>query len=347
MRVLVAVDQATAVKQGLDAPNSTAWVEFDPAKLGETERIAAGQLFAKHKDRWAKTVRLVVPSVDALTAELRRKAPVLAEREAQARAWQEYLTELEGKLKNHAPELLHVGSWWYSGEDCLGRIIKSPFSPSYITVKGYYPRCAKTEYHQDENGEVVEYDNDRRAAEFQYKCIVEPFAAWQAELTKENLKLEKAAKAALPDLVAASNRAVEDYLIKHGDEALLKRLKLEGPSRLLVREVLKELLLADYPEAFDWEDEGWEESDDKNFKIAANALPDDDLRTYLILKKRIKAEDDAVVLEIAFEGNYKAEPCVRIKRTHFGFPGFIGIRLRDIQFDADGNLIGKEQPVSG
>lgn len=97
MKLLISIDQKRAFAAGIDAPNSTEWIEVDPAALDDdvrelvTDRIQYGNK--------AETIRLLKPTVAALVdwarAELDKKARERKEKQAKIACLHAYFDDPE------------------------------------------------------------------------------------------------------------------------------------------------------------------------------------------------------------------------------------------------------------
>lgn len=95
MKILVSIDQKAAIAAGIDAPQSTAHVEIDPATLGEAERLALAERTVDGHDA-SHRIRLLGPTAERLTEELQRLA---AERLAEEQKRAARTAEVEAELR--------------------------------------------------------------------------------------------------------------------------------------------------------------------------------------------------------------------------------------------------------
>lgn len=95
MKILVSIDQKGAIAAGINAPQSTAHVEIDPATLGEAERLALAECVVDGHDA-SRRIRLLEPTAERLTEELQRLA---AERLAEEQKRAARTAEVEAELR--------------------------------------------------------------------------------------------------------------------------------------------------------------------------------------------------------------------------------------------------------
>ncbi len=291
MKVLVRIDQASAIAMGFDAPNSTSRLEFNPKDLREEHRALASELFASHKDDWSSVITVVTTTPEELVAALNKlhgarqeEAMLKHEAEQKRTEFQTQARDLVVKLLKQISArdkvLLRRGTASVSGPDFFERNVEVSYEGHYIQVEDKWPDGT------DPNPFWMKaYDLDAEPTPLDEalsdRQVHAGFTDWQRELTAANDHARHEAERKLAERLEAIKGEAVTFIRKSSHPDVLLRLKQFGPSHYLVERVLRGDLLKDYPTSSpilgDDDEVKKEESEPE-------CLDDDQLRGFLELR---------------------------------------------------------------
>lgn len=227
MQILVRVDQRRAIREGVDAPSSTAHIEVDPAQLTPAQREVladfareghdATQEIATWRHGYSRRDRISVtrPTSEALIAELDRIATERAawieeiearEAERQARIDREAREALEAVAGQTEEIEIWIDEWGYiSSHGVISRKVIAPKLPSCWPGKA-----------------SPELEAQRREIEAEREAAIK--AAKEAALPELRAKLE-AYEAEREAARQAAIDALRAWALEHGSQRL--RLLIE------------------------------------------------------------------------------------------------------------------------
>lgn len=227
MQILVTVDQAEALRRGIDAPSSTKRIEISPAELDEEERdYLAGILVDGHDATAIRVVEATPQGLRAvIQAELAAAEKAAEEREKELQQWWEQkCADLREILAS--PPVLSTTFIGLEGE--AGYFVSS-YRPDRCHVARELPRPRYWSGHGHPTEEGAQYDEYCEQIMAERQRIIE---ACRPELERLQVEREaqEAAKQAAYDALYARlpadmrERYENGYLLRETVEAAMRKL---------------------------------------------------------------------------------------------------------------------------